>query len=1159
MKKSNYYKSIFRDMKNTMGKIFSIFIMIMLASMIVVGLFLTGPTMRNTLDKTLKNANHPDMIVSSSYGLKDEDKIIIEKDKDIANVSYQKGADLFYKDLLLGIESKDKTFPKYNIKEGRDIKNDEEIIIDEALRDKFKLGDKIQFDKSLNENIDDKLKNKKFEVVGFANSTENLMNDIRDYSIEGKKMVDGFAIISYDNFKEDDIKKANISYKKSKNLNRFDETYLTYVEKKENDLEDDFKYRPSEVLRKLKDKSNKKLNENEKELDDAKNKLSEEEQKLYDANEKLLQGLDKYKDSKQTFYEKISEGERKLNQSKIDLDNGYTKLNEGKIKYENGLNEFNTKFNNADKKLKDSQVEIDEAYKKLEEASKEIKEGKSKVESSFKGQKDKLDELSNNKDSLNNDLGKLRENKEYVKDNINANSEKIKALEDNEENKEEIESLKKATVELRIRLEDLENKEETLLGEKEKLEGAYDKYKSKYDIAYNEAMAPILEKEEEVKTNKNSLDEKNSSLQSSLNKLNNERESARSKLNDSKSSLDSNEKKLNEASNLYNSSYQKLQDEKENGRIRLNNAYENLLEKQRKLEEANEKFFKEKDKSLDKINEGYEDIEKARENLVRLPDPQYNIGNILSNKSVDTYYKNSKNMDELSKVFPTFFYFIALLVSLTTIKRYIEEQRIQNGTLKSLGYANKDIANKFYIYALTPTILGSIIGSILGKYLISRVIFNAYSSGFDILGMEYSKSFVLILFTIVLSIILIGLTVFLTSRSEVREQTADLLRDKPPKGGSRIFLEKLGFLWSRLSFMTKITFRNLFRYKSRMFMTIFGIGGCTALLFFGFAMTDSIKDTSNIQRNEITKYDYINIFDNKADKNDKKNYENIIKDEKTKRIYYKSVEVDLKDDIKADLMVFENQDKLNDFINIRDKEKNPIKLGDNSLVVTKNLHDELDNKSELKFLDKSVKIKDVAENYIDDYIYMSKEAYENNFDDKLDFNADIIKSDDEDLKDKILKNDASLSLIEPNKSYETIDSLMENLNLVIGIITLVSAILAIVVLYNLTNINVSERKKELATTKVLGFFSRETTAYIYRETYILTILGILLGYILGYIMLRYVLSVVAPDGIYLSIKTHPSSFIISALVTFIISFIIMIIVHFRLKKINMAEAMKAGE
>ncbi|MDY3007363.1 FtsX-like permease family protein [Anaerococcus porci] len=1159
MRKSNYYKSIFRDMKNTKGKIFSIFIMIMLASMIVVALFLTGPTMRNTLNNTLKNANHPDMIISSTYGLKDEDKVIIEKDKGIENVSYQKGTDLYYKDLLLSIDSKDETFPKYNIKKGRDLKNNNEIIIDEVLKDEFKIGDTIEFDESLNKNIDDKLKNKKFKIVGFANSTENLMNDIRDYSIEGKKMVDGFAIISYDNFKTDDIKKANILYKDTKNLHKFDETYISYVDKKKKDLEDDFKYRPSEVLKKLKDESNKKLDENEKELDDAKKKLGDEQEKLYNANEKLLNGINKYYANEKEFQNKITESEEKLKLSKVKIDNGYIKLDKAKKQYESGLNEYNTKFSNAEKRLKDLELEINKAYKIINDSSKEIEEGKNKIESSFKSQKDKLVELNNNKSKLELEISKINESKKSIEENIKIIEKKIENLDDSEENKEEIDKLSKSREDLSNKFNELDSKNKELIEKKEEIDLSFKEFKNKYDLAYNEAMAPILEKEDVLNKKKNNLGKKNTILQESIRKINIEKDSARNKLNESKSMIASNEASLNEALNLYNLSYERFKNEKENGRFKLDKAYEELLENQRKLEETNKKFFEEKDKSLKKINDGYDEIEDARENLVRLPDPKYSIGNILSNKAIDTYYKNSKNMDELSKVFPTFFYFIALLVSLTTIKRYIEEQRIQNGTLKSLGYANKDIANKFYIYALSPTILGSIIGVILGKYLISKIIFKAYSSGFDIFEMDFPNSFLLVVTTIILSIILITLTVFFTSNSEVKEQTADLLRPKPPRGGSRIFLEKIDFLWKRLSFMTKITFRNLFRYKSRMLMTIFGIGGCTALLFFGFAMTDSIKDTSNIQRQEISKYDYINIFDNRADVKDKNEYEDIINGEMTKRIYYKSVEIDLKDDIKANLIVFENQDRLNEFIDIRDKSKNPIKLCEDSLVVTTNLYNKLNEKDELKFLDKKVKIKDVAENYIDDYIYMSKEAYENNFNDKLEFNADIINTENKGLKDKILKNKASLSLIEPNKSYETIDSLMANLNLVIGIITLVSAILAIVVLYNLTNINVSERKKELATTKVLGFFPRETTAYIYRETYILTILGIMLGYILGYIMLKYVLLVVAPDGIYLSAKTHPLSYIISAIVTLFISFIIMIIVHLRLKKINMAEAMKAGE
>lgn len=244
------------------------------------------------------------------------------------------------------------------------------------------------------------------------------------------------------------------------------------------------------------------------------------------------------------------------------------------------------------------------------------------------------------------------------------------------------------------------------------------------------------------------------------------------------------------------------------------------------------------------------------------------------------------------------------------------------------------------------------------------------------------------------------------------------------------------------------------------------------------------------------------------------------------------------------------------------KIRKKIKLDDKNVIISKNLSNKINLENDLKFEtdNENVKVgvKGVAENYIDDYIYMSKDAYEKIFSKKFIANADLVRAKDK-TRDKILNNKASLALVEPNKFYETMDTLMANLNLVIGIITLVSMILAVVVLYNLTNINVSERKKELATTKVLGFFPRETTAYIYRETYILTILGIILGYILGYLMLVYVLNVVAPDGIYISHKTHFSSYIISAFITLFTSFLIMIIVHFKLKKINMAEAMKAGE
>lgn len=1176
MKKSNYFKSIFRDIKDTKGKVFSIFVMIMLASMVVVALFLTGASMRNTLDKTLKSAKHPDITIKASYGLKDEDKLIINKDEDIDKVSYQKSLDLYDGKNLLNLNSIDETFPKYNISKGRDVKENDEIVLDEKLEKSYKIGDKIKFGKDDNENLDEELKNKEYKLVGFANSSENIMNDLRDYSVKGKRMVDGFAFISLDNFKDDKIDKANISYKETKNMDKFDEEYIDFVHKKENKLKEDFENRPSKVIKKIKDDANKKLDEKEEDLDKAKDKLSDEEKKLYDANIKILNGLESYNESQKTFNQEIKNAESKLRTSKNQIDQGFIDLNEGKAQYQKGLNEFNTNFSRGEAKLNSSKEQIDRAYEKLNSKKLELEEKQSQVENSFSEELEKINslntEVSNLKEKLSQKDRQINDKREKISEleskleNFDKNHEKDNKLDnekednedDNEESYKEDPSLIENSInEYKIALEnDLEERGK-LQASYSKLIESYKNAKNQYEGAYDKAMSPINEGLNQISTKENELKSQEAKINEKIAEIGRKKENAQNRLNESQAKIAQSEQKLRNAQESYNSGLSEFNRKKSQGRQRLNQAYNELIENQRALDEANDKFMDEKKKAQTDIKKGYEKIDESRKDLVKLPDPSYDISNIFSNEAIDTYYKNSLNMDKLAKVFPTFFYFIALLVSLTTIKRYIEEQRLQNGTLKALGYSSKDIANKFYIYALTPTLFGSLIGAILGKYIVAKVIYNAYSSGFDLVSLEFADSLLLILITILLSLLLIGLTVFFTSRSVVKEQTADLLRPKPPKGGSRILLEKFDFIWSRLSFMTKITFRNLFRYKSRMFMTIFGIGGCTALLFFGFAMTDSIEDTISIQKNEIINYDYISIFDKNAEDSDKDEYEKIIKDQNTKRLYYKNVEVD--GNISANLMVFENTKDLDDFINIRDEDKNPISLDNESVVVSKNLYESLDDKSKLSFENgEDIKIKDVAENYINDYIYMTKESYENNFSKDLSFNADLINAKDH-IKEKLLKNDASLSIIEANNSFDTMDSLMSNLNLVIGIITLVSMVLAIVVLYNLTNINVSERKKELATTKVLGFYPKETTAYIYRETYILTLIGIVLGYILGYIMLRYVLSVVAPDGIFLSVKTHPSSYIISALITLFISFVIMIIVHIKLKKINMAEAMKAGE
>src|SRR5699024_249827 len=364
----------------------------------------------------------------------------------------------------------------------------------------------------------------------------------------------------------------------------------------------------------------------------------------------------------------------------------------------------------------------------------------------------------------------------------------------------------------------------------------------------------------------------------------------------------------------------------------------------------------------EKIEDGKKQISDNKKALLKLRDPEYDVETIFDNQGLDTYYKNSLNMDSLSKVFPVFFYMVAMLVTLTTMKRYIQEQRIINGTLKSLGYTNKMIAKRFYIYGLIPTVVGSIIGGILGRLIIVRVIFDAYSTGFEILDVEYVNSLAVIVGSIILSSILVSLTVFFTSKETVKETPARLLLPLSPEKGSTILLERIRPIWKRLSFMQKITARNLFRYKSRMFMTILGVAGCTALIFFGFAMIDSLKDTASIQQNELHNYKAVAILDEKASNEDKKNYENKVNSYETLSIENDTANLS-KDGIDLEISIVTPSDnkKFKDFVSLRQNRKKLLDLEKSQAVLTENASKKLglkeNDKIQVRVDDKDLDVK----------------------------------------------------------------------------------------------------------------------------------------------------------------------------------------------------------
>ena len=1139
-----YIKSIFADMKKTRGKVLSIMIMVALASLVVVGLLLSGPSMRKSLNISLREYKHPDLIVRSTYGLDFEDQALIRKEEGIDKINFIKATDLTIGEDIIRLKEYNSEIPKSVITEGKIPSKDDEIILDENLNEKFSIGDELSFSYINDEQKDDqKMARLKYKLVGFYKSSDHFMEDMKEISPLGKSEIAGFAYVLPNNFLSDKYHEANIVYKDLLTLDKTSSSYVKKINSRKDNLEYRIKNRPSQVLNKIRKDADKEISDSEDDLIDAEKKLSDTEKKLIESKHDRDEGFRKYEANKSKFNQEIAKGEKDLAKAKNDLDQGREKLEAGRREYQANLETYENEITKAEEELDKKQKELNIGLAQIDGPKKEMDKAYEELNEKFESSFNKLEEAE----------ASLILEENY----INAKKvdlEEAKSLED-QTNPDIIEKINQLNEEI-----------QTSQASYEAGKAEYDKNKKELDEKYSQAKFELDQKLGELRAKEDELNRAQVQLDEANKKLANKKSSGKAELDKAYASIKNSESELNQGQRDYENGLAEIDRNKEEGKNKLLQAYDELIDGQKKYQDAKKKFDEEKAKASKDIDKAKKDIGDSKESLLTLQDPEYTVESIFDNRGIDTYYQNSLNMDRLSKVFPAFFYLVAMLVTLTTMKRYIEEQRTINGCLKSLGYTNRDIAKRFYIYGISPTIIGALLGAAIGRFIILKVIFTAYSTGFKVLGMDVINSFPALLISVLVSTFLIAFTVFISSKETVREVPANLLKAKAPDSGSKIFLERIKFLWKRLSFMAKITSRNLFRYKSRMFMTIFGVGGCTALLFFGFAMIDSIKDTSNIQQEEIQHYSLVSMINTKAKKEDLDSYNQLIESYDNIDVYNEKASLE-KNREKLDLSIIvpENDEKLKNFVSLRDRKRNPIDLTKENIVITENIANKLGIKKgdklrvEIDGENTEVMVGDISENYISDYMYISRKYYNDNIGKDLVYNSNLIKEDPGEIKDKIDDNKAVNALINKTGAYESMDALLANLNLVISVITVISSALAIVVLYNITSINVGERKRELATIKVLGFYSKEVTSYIYREIFILTILGIVVGFFLGYAMFRYIIAIVAPEDIMIAYRTHIISYIIAAAITLVISLVILLFVHKDLKKIDMAEAMSSGE
>lgn len=580
-----------------------------------------------------------------------------------------------------------------------------------------------------------------------------------------------------------------------------------------------------------------------------------------------------------------------------------------------------------------------------------------------------------------------------------------------------------------------------------------------------------------------------------------------------------------------------------------------------------------------KIADAKEELEDAENEINDLEKPEWYIYDRSNLPEYSGYGENADRMRAIGEVFPVIFFLVAALISLTTMTRMVEEQRTQIGTLKALGYERHSIAGKYLGYALLATVSGSVVGILFGEKVFPYIIINAYGIMYQHMNdivIPYNLEYGLGAAAAALASTLLA-TIF-SCYKELREQAAELMRPPTPKQGQRVLLERVKFIWKWLNFSWKASIRNLVRYKKRLFMTIFGIGGCMALMLVGFGLKDSIFAIVDIQYGEIQLYDGNIILSDDATEEEKSNIiKELGKDSKmagsTEGLLAQITVGNGEEQFDVYLDVPKNVEEFSEFVVLQDRITNgTYELDDSGAVLTEKMATELgvepgdtitihdEDKGDLE-----VEISAVCENYMGHYLYMTPTYYEKVYGEKPDYNSIFYKTSDriteeaERIGEEALTLPGALSVSYTTDLREQVDNMLGALDEVIVVLIISAGMLAFVVLYNLNTINITERQRELATLKVLGFYNGEVAMYVYRENIVLTVLGAIFGIVLGKFLHGFIIVTVEIESVMFGRNIDLSSFVYGFLLTILFSLLVNGAMYFKLKKINMVESLKSVE
>ena len=1069
------------------------------------------------------------------------------------------------------------------------------------------------------------------DVISYTDAYDNLIRKIQ-------KRVEGIekeqCSLRYDEIVAEANEKLNDARKELEDGKKESEEKLGDAKKKLDDGQkkyEDGKKEYEDGKQQLSD-AKKELTDGKQQLADGRKQIEDGWSQLNSAKQQVEDGLSQLNAARS----QLADSEAQINEKQSELTAGYEQLNAAKQQVSDG----EAQLREAEKTLESKQAELDSGREQLETGKNTIKEtktaltgqkeqceaglvqvseGESQISSSeeaLSGQQAQLDELTSQKEALSSqaaelqaqydagvEAGKTEEELAELSTQIQTLNGQISAMEEQinagqaqiDGAQAELTAKKSELAQTRAELESslgqinegfsqIKEQEETLSRTEAQLnEGQEELDKGKKELETKKA--ELSAAKEEIAVNQATLDDGQSQLDSARAQLSSGRqqlEEKQAQLNAGQAEIQANTEKLTSSQAELDANEQKLLDgEKEirENEQKLKDAKKDLEDAKKKLSDGKKEYQDGKKEADDKIAEAQQKIEDAQKEVDDIETPEWIVTDRNDLPEYSDFGDNAERLKNIGKVFPMIFFLVAALISLTTMTRMVEEQRTQIGTMKALGYGKASIASKYLSYAFLATVGGSIAGVLFGEKVLPFIIIQAYGIMYwnigDHMQLDYELQYALIASGAAV-ICTMGATLFSCAKT-LAETPASLMRPPAPKEGKRILIERISFIWKHLSFSWKSSMRNLFRYKKRLFMTIFGIAGSMGLMLVGFGLYDSIMDIAILQYDQIQHYDAMVINDEDATDSQEKDLLKFL-DGNSEIDHYTRVQLTKmtapkeKGSVSIYVYVPENTENFKEDVTLRDRKSHEqYELTDDGAVICEKTAsligvktgDEITlEKDNRKY---KVKITAVTENYMGHYVYMTPPCYEKTFGEKPEYSSTVYtmkedaESDLETLGNAILKYPAALSISYTSSTAGQVERMLGSLGAVIWVLIISAGMLAFVVLYNLNNINITERQRELATLKVLGFYDGEVSQYVFRENILLSFIGILAGAVFGIFLHRYVITTVEVDAVMFGRNIKPISFVYSGLITFGFSMFVNMVMHFKLKKINMVESLKSVE